>query len=217
MDIYPSIASSDPLKYGDTLENLGSWPFLHIDVEDGNFTPNITFGIKTVKAVASKTKAKSIQVHLMTTNPMDYLEDLAAAGITEVFSHIEALPDPSCYLETCRVFGMKAGLALKAGTGLESVKEYLDKTDGLLFLTSAPRPIREEFSKEAFDKALAARRLLPKRIRTVADGGIDEDCMKELGAGNFDSVVLGRLVFSFPNPRARVEVLNNTYCLRRKQ
>ena len=88
MDIYPSIASSDPLIYGETLKSLGSWPFLHIDIEDGNFTPNITFGLKTVEAITNASMARHFSVHLMVTNPMDYIDELHKLGADEIVSHI---------------------------------------------------------------------------------------------------------------------------------
>ena len=208
MDIYPSIASSDPLIYGETLKSLGSWPFLHIDIEDGNFTPNITFGLKTVEAVINASKAKLFSVHLMVTNPLDYLDELHQMGIGEVFAHIEALDNPNTFVSRCHDLNMKSGLALKANTPFSSIREYTSEIDSVLFLTSCPNPIKEEFSISAFNKALDAADKLKGKIKLTADGGLGEEELKILEKNSFDSVVLGRLVFKDNNPLKRLKMLS---------
>lgn len=207
MDIYPSIASSDPLMYGETLKSLDSWPFLHIDIEDGNFTPNITFGLKTVEAVISASKAKAFSVHLMVTNPMDYLEELKNMGVGEVFAHIEALDKPDIFISSCHNMDMKAGLALKANTPFSSIEKYLSQIDSILFLTSCPNPIKEEFSFAAFNRAIDVAARLKGKINLTADGGLGEEEIKMLEKTGFDSVVLGRLVFIDKDPLMRIKKL----------
>ncbi|MGN0831505.1 MAG: ribulose-phosphate 3-epimerase [Candidatus Ornithospirochaeta sp.] len=207
MDIYPSIASSDPLMYGETLKSLDSWPFLHIDIEDGNFTPNITFGLKTVEAVISASKAKAFSVHLMVTNPMDYLEELKNMGVGEVFAHIEALDKPDIFISSCHNMDMKAGLALKANTPFSSIEKYLSQIDSILFLTSCPNPIKEEFSLSAFNRAIDVAARLKGKIPLTADGGLGEEEIKMLEKTGFDSVVLGRLVFIDKDPLMRIKKL----------
>ena len=71
MDLLPSIASASQIELGEEIRRLKSWPFLHIDIEDGNFLPNITFGMKTVKAIAAAAEGKILDAHLLVTNPMD--------------------------------------------------------------------------------------------------------------------------------------------------
>ena len=81
MKLMPSIASADPLAVGEVLKNLEAWPYLHIDIEDGNFVPNITFGMKTVRALCKEAGKRYIQVHLMVSHPESYLDGLAACGV----------------------------------------------------------------------------------------------------------------------------------------
>lgn len=212
MVIYPSIASSNPLCYGSTLKELSS-P-LHLDIEDGNFTPNITFGMKTVKAIVSNSKGP-FQVHLMVTNPMDYLLPLKELGVTEIYSHIEALSDASLYREECSKLGIRVCYAVKADTALDGIWEELLSSDGVLFLTSAPMPVEERFSPEAYQRVLEVRSHLPERVRMIADGGIDEEKLYALRDKGIDGVVLGRLIFSFPNPRERIRELEHKFCSRR--
>lgn len=208
MDIYPSIASSDPLIYGETLKSLGSWPFLHIDIEDGNFTPNITFGLKTVEAITNASMARHFSVHLMVTNPMDYIDELHKLGADEIFSHIEAIENPDVFISRCHDLGIKAGLAIKANTQFSNLSKYIPKLDSILFLTSCPNPIKEEFSPAAFNRALDVSLELRGKVKMTADGGLGEEELKMLAKNGFDSVVLGRLVFNCQNPLERLKVLS---------
>lgn len=197
MEIYPSIASSNCLEYGKELERLGTWGSLHIDIEDGNFTPNITFGLKTVRAICSATAASCIQVHLMTTDPEGYIDELHSYGVTEISAHIEALLSPLIFIDRCHELGMKAGLALKTRTPLDSVRPYLKSVDQLLFLTSEPINGRnEEFYFPAFERALSVAHELPGHIECVADGGLTETRIRLLADAGFSGVVVGRLLFS---------------------
>ena len=111
MKIIPSIASASQLDLKCQLDRIRDVPYIHIDVEDGNFLPNITFGMKTVKEMAAYSKAE-LDVHLLTTNPIKYIQELSKSGISAVCGHMEALPYPLEFLHEVRQAGMKAGLAL---------------------------------------------------------------------------------------------------------
>ena len=108
MKLMPSIASADPLAAGEVLKNLEAWPYLHIDIEDGNFVPNITFGMKTVRAICKEAGKRYIQVHLMVTHPESYLDGLAACGVDSVIAHLEALDYPLYFLNHCRALGLES-------------------------------------------------------------------------------------------------------------
>ena len=114
MKIFPSLASADPMNLGESIRRLEGYPYLHLDIEDGNFVPNITFGMKTVRAAASICTAK-IDAHLMVTNPEDYLEELAAAGVEAAAFHIEATGYPLRLIN--RIHQLLSDPAAVSGTG----------------------------------------------------------------------------------------------------
>ena len=115
MKIFPSLASADQLKLREEIEKLKNHTYLHYDIEDGNFVPNITFGLGTVRLAAEVTEA-SMDAHLMVQNPLDYLNDLQACGFKAVAVHWEALDYPSRIITEIKRRGMKAGIALNPRT-----------------------------------------------------------------------------------------------------
>ncbi len=197
MELFPSIASSNCLEYGDEVCRLNRWNNIHIDIEDGIFTPNITFGMKTFKAISSISEAECIQVHLMATNPCQYLEEIKEYGTTEVFAHIEALSDVERYINKCCELGLKPGLALKTRTPVTTVLPYVDDLYGLLFMTSEPKGKREEFYLPAYEKIFEDIQYLNlEKTKVVVDGGLTTEKVIELAKGGISGVVLGRIVFS---------------------
>ena len=182
MVFLPSIASADPLALREGLESLGDWPFLHIDIEDGNFVPNITFGMKAVRAICEEIQGKEMQVHLMTKHPENYLGELALCGVSSVIAHVEALDYPMDFLNRCKCLGMKAGLALNMKTPVSSVDMFFGCMDELLLMTAEPD-----------------------------DGGITEDHMAQLWKAGTDGVILGRAVFKKQNPLKFLRQLEEIY------
>ena len=209
MEIYPSIASSNCLEYGKEIQRINEWKNLHLDIEDGNFTPNITFGIKTAKAICSVSKASCIQFHLIVNHPEKYLEEIKECRATEVFAHIEAINNPKAYIDKCHNLGMKAGLAIKAKTCLSELEPYFPWLDKILFLTSVPIGHTEKFYLPAFERALMARDTIPYHIGLIADGGLSAFNVHKLSEAGFEGVVLGRLVFSSPNPLGLMKELSS--------
>lgn len=197
MNIYPSIASADCLCYQKELDRISLCPNLHIDIEDGSLSENITFGLRTAEAICNASKAENKQFHLMVRDPLLYLSDIKKIGCTEVFVHIEILDDIAEYSSICKDLDMVCGLALLAETSLECILPYVDKIKKLLFLTSKPTGRRQEdFDLEAFMKAERSRRYIPSTVELLADGGLSREHVKVLGQHGFSGVVLGRLVFS---------------------
>ncbi|MDR0447984.1 MAG: hypothetical protein LBH07_04885, partial [Treponema sp.] len=109
--IIPSIASANQLSLREEILRLGDSPYLHIDIEDSSFVPNITFGLKTIMAIASCSPAE-LDAHLMLADPGDFIEPLRACGIKCMCVHIEPLTFPSRIIEMIRTAGMVPGLAL---------------------------------------------------------------------------------------------------------
>lgn len=201
--INPSLASADPLRLGEQIAGLGDYPYLHLDIEDGNFVPNITFGMKTVRAVSDFTK-KELDVHLMVTEPGNYIEELLNTGIRKIAFHIEAVSYPAVYLNRIRDKGGIAGAAFNCREPVSSVLPYVDFLDYVLIMTSEPDGRGQEFNPYLLEKIRTAREILPGRISIMADGGISEEYMKQVIKAGADTLVMGRAVWNAENPERRV-------------
>ena len=99
MEIFASLASANVLELRQEIKRLGDWPHIHFDIEDGNFTPNITFGLKMLRAVAREIAPRQLDVHLMANHPVEMLGELAKAGVASVSAHLEALRFPLVFLQ----------------------------------------------------------------------------------------------------------------------
>ncbi|MFQ7877951.1 ribulose-phosphate 3-epimerase [Enterocloster sp.] len=198
MKIIPSIASAPQLDLKCQLDRIKDVPYVHIDVEDGNFLPNITFGMKTVKEVAAYSKAE-LDVHLLTTNPIKYIHELSESGISAVCGHMEALPYPLEFLHEVRRTGMKAGLALNLSMPIEQVMSYIGSFDYLLLMTSEPDgwPTIPVMCPERIRRARAC---IPDEVMIYADGGIGRDELGKVAEAGADCVVMGRAVWGAEDP-----------------
>ena len=210
MKLMPSIASANPLAIEEVLNSLDLWPYLHIDIEDGNFVPNITFGMKTVRAICSKVRNKQIQVHLMVNHPETYLEELAKCGVDSVIAQIEALQYPMQFLNRCRTLGMKAGLALNMKTSLEDTKIFWGVTDQLLLMTSEPDFAGEELYEPALERAIDLANRYHKEFELYVDGGLTREALKKLSEAGVQGAVLGRLVFQNSDPLRTLQEIDDS-------
>lgn len=212
MLLLPSIASANPLKLGEEIEALREWPCIHLDIEDGHFTPNITFGQKTLQAVAALAGPGKLDVHMMVCLPLELLPVIAEAGAPSVCAHIEALSFPLRFLNRARQLGMKAGLALNFSTPLSALEIFLPNLDFALIMTSEPDEAGEKLYPAAFQKALSACEKLPVPI--FADGGLGEKEITALHQAGAAGCVLGRSVFGggdpFENLTHFIELLERT-------
>ena len=199
MKIIPSIASASQLDLKCQLDRIRDVPYIHIDVEDGNFLPNITFGMKTVKEMAAYSKAE-LDVHLLTTNPIKYIHELSESGISAVCGHMEALPYPLEFLHEVRQAGMKAGLALNLSMPIEQVMSYIGSFDYLLLMTSEPDGCSQRFRSCALERIRRARACIPDEVMIYADGGIGRDELGKVAEAGADCVVMGRAVWGAEDP-----------------
>ncbi|MGI6003799.1 MAG: ribulose-phosphate 3-epimerase [Christensenellales bacterium] len=208
MLLLPSIASADPLKIGEALEALGDWPYVHIDIEDGHFVPNITFGLKTLCAIAQKCPDRMLDVHLMTDDPCSYLEALARAGIAAVSAQIEALRYPMVFIHSAKNLGMKARLALNIGTDIRAAQPFLPIADGLLLMTAEPDARGEKLYAPALERAVdVCLRFADTKV--YVDGALDDDALTRLKEAGCAGAVLGRRVFAQGNPFSNLKQLQN--------
>ena len=201
--ILPSIASADPLHIFDEIERVRSVGRLHLDIEDGNFVPNITFGMKTIRAIGSVYPGE-LDAHLMTTDPISWLPALKEAGVHAVCAHIEALPYPKLFLQRARSLGLRAGLAINLKVPIVELQSYVDGLDYVLAMTSEPDDGDQMFFSASLDRVAELHRFLPKNVEIWCDVGITPEHLSPLAAVGMDAAVMGRAIFRAPNPALAV-------------
>lgn len=206
--ILPSLASADQMRLGEQIRELGEYPYLHLDIEDGNFIPNITFGMKTVRAAAGIFRGE-MDAHLMVTDPLEYIDDLAEAGVAAAAFHIEAVQYPYLVLHRIKARGMRAGIAMNFMAPPEAVLPYKDAVDYVLLMTSEPDGENQKFCPHMLQKIEAMRRLLPQRISVAADGGVSEENMGDVIRSGADILVMGRAVWQAGHAGAQLKRLQN--------
>ncbi|HHF58679.1 MAG TPA: ribulose-phosphate 3-epimerase [Thermoplasmatales archaeon] len=209
--IAPSILSADFSKLGEEIkavEEAGA-EWLHIDVMDGHFVPNITIGIPVVKSIRKVTDL-FFDVHLMIENPERYIESFASAGADGITVHIEACKESISVLRAIRENKCKAGISLKPATPLDTVKDILDHIDILLIMTVNPGFGGQKFMPEVLPKIRKARKLIDESgldILLEVDGGICKDNAKMVREAGADVLVSGSFVFRSDDYRKAIESL----------
>ncbi|WP_318373156.1 epimerase [Enterobacter sp.] len=192
--LHPSLASADPLTLGETLARLNrlSVGSLHVDIEDTSFINNITFGLKTVNAIASNTH-HPLSFHLMLANPRPWLEWLAPFSPAWIFFHAEALANPADDLAAIRRTGAKAGLAFNPATPVDNYGYLAELLDAVLIMTSEPDGEGQRFIPSMMGKVAKAAALFPKTA-IWADGGVDRSVLAALRHYGAKHLVAGRAI-----------------------
>ena len=193
--IVPSIASADQLKIYESIKLVESMGTLHLDIEDGNFSPDITFGMDMAEQIAANTSA-CLDAHLMVSHPLHFIEPLAKIGVQKIAVHLESTEYPSQCLEQIHHFGCQAGLALNYKTPVSSIEPYLEQIDYLLLQSGEAGDPALAFKTYTLKKIREAKRLFTgMKIDLWVDGGINNSMLKELETLGVDYAVMGRAVF----------------------
>ena len=182
--IAPSILSADLSKLADEIAVLeeGGADWIHIDVMDGRFVPNLTFGAKVIESVRKLTKLP-LDVHLMVVQPENYFDDFAAAGANGMSIHTEVSPHLQRQLNRIRELGCRAGAVVNPATPLSAVSEVVPDLDLLLVMTVNPGFGGQKFIKGSIDKVRRARQLLSEHASKAfleVDGGIDRKTIRSV-------------------------------------
>ena len=204
--VLPSLASANPMKLGEEIEKAKCFGHMHFDIEDGNFVPNITFGLKTVRRACELLGDTVKDAHLMVTNPEDYIDVFGELGFAAMCFHWEAAPYPMRLIHKIRANDMKAGIALNPRTPVWEMEAYLPEIDYILLMASEPDGAGELFEELTYGK-LEYLRKKKASCEIVVDGGVNLNNVFDVVRAGAGSVVMGRAVFQAEDPQSIKTIL----------
>ena len=209
----PSILSSDfsNLAQQIRLAEMGGADWIHCDIMDGHFVPNLTFGPLIVKAARKSTKLP-IDVHLMIEEPDKYLENFAEAGANHLFVHYEIVTHLNRTINRIKELGMQAGVAINPSTPISVLKYIMEYADALLIMSVNPGFGGQSFIPNSIQKIKEAAKLreeLSTNFLIQVDGGIDKENIKKILEAGCDVFIIGSSIYKSDNITAAATELKN--------
>ncbi|PIY05214.1 MAG: ribulose-phosphate 3-epimerase [Bacteroidetes bacterium CG_4_10_14_3_um_filter_31_20] len=211
--IAPSLLSANFTKLSDEIEMLNNSDadWLHLDIMDGVFVPNITFGFSIIKQIKKIVK-KPLDVHLMIVEPERYIKKFKDAGADILTIHYEASIHLHRTLEEIRAFGIKAGVAINPHTNIELLKNVISISDLILIMSVNPGFGGQKFINETYEKIEETKKLINLKNKSClieVDGGVDISNAGKLYKSGADILVAGNAVFSAKNPSEMIKEIRS--------
>ena len=209
----PSMLSADfgHLERDTRMIDRSAAQWVHIDVMDGVFVPNISFGFPVMKPIRRAT-SKCLDVHLMIVKPEKYVERFVQAGADIVTFHYEATSDPKGCIDLIRRAGAKAGISIKPATPVEALRPWLPQLELVLVMSVEPGFGGQSFIAESTDKIRELRALIAEtgsKALIEVDGGLSSKNVAPVFEAGADAVVAGSAVFKAPDPQAEIDAILN--------
>lgn len=211
MRIQPSILSADFVNFESEFSTISAADGIHVDVMDGHFVPNMTFGLGMVKRM-QEISSLPLDVHLMIENPEHWAVMYAEAGVFSTTIHFEASSDPVATAKAIKATGSRAGLSIKPNTKVSEIEHLLEHFDQLLVMSVEPGFGGQSFMPAALEKISAVRKLVDsKKLSTwiQVDGGIDLATIALAASAGADTFVAGSSVFNSADRNSMIDQLRS--------